>query len=63
MRVFLEKNDEALDLAGGSQTSVAKSKAETLYDAIIEMEDLVQGIQERTLQSLEFDVSDDVVQV
>ena len=63
MRVFLEKKDEALDLAGGSQTSVAKSKSETLYDAIIEMEDLIQGIQEKTLQNLEFDVSDDVIQV
>ena len=61
--VLLQKDDEPLDTIGETQAKVPKSKADALYNSIIEMEEIIQGIQERTLQNLDFDITDDELQV
>lgn len=61
-QVFFKKDDEPLDVVGETQTKVPKTKAEAIYNAILEIEDVIKGIQERTLQDLDFDITDDEIQ-
>ena len=58
-RIIFGKNSEAIDVVGNTQTEVPKSNAEAIYNSILEMENIQQGMQERNLTDLDFDVTDD----
>ena len=61
--VFLEKNDEVIDLVGNSQTKTPKNTVEAIQNAITEMEDLIPGLREKTISKIDFDTSEDEIQV
>lgn len=61
--VFLDKDDEVIDLAGGKQTNSPKNNIEAIQQAIIEMEDLIPGLRERNLKSYDFDTTDEEVEL
>lgn len=62
-QLFLEKEEETDVASSTSQTEPQKSTADVLYDAIIQMEELIAGLRERNLEKLEFDITEEEADV
>lgn len=58
--LFLNKNNE-IDIVGNDQGKPLGSMAEVLYEAIRSMESIREGIAGKELQRLDFDVTDDEI--
>jgi len=58
--LFLNKNNE-IDIVGNDQGKPLGSMAEVLYEAIRSMESIREGIADKELQRLDFDVTDDEI--
>ena len=62
-RLFFEKKDEVIDVVGNSQSSSPKNNIEAIQTAIMDMEEIIPGLREQTLDRRDFDVTDEEIQV
>lgn len=61
LNLFLNKNDETIDIVGDTQTKVAKDNIEAIQNAIRDMEELIPGLSEKQLRDMDFDVTEEEI--